>query len=183
MPALPTARRSNPSNDRNLVHQKELQQETAQMEKEAASALSKQSQNQLPDAASKPKAKENVPVGQDGQDASDMGVDTNDEETSGKEMSSDKKPRTKIHQNKVTKMISPRTKIQLNKVTWMEQKWMLIPILQTRLQMTRVPNPVQLWMLKRLSMTQMKRTKNQTLQNLLTRNSIQVKKSNNKLVE
>ena len=49
----------------------------------------------MPNATSKPKAKENVPVGQDDNDASDMDVDSNDEENSGKKMPSDQKAKDK----------------------------------------------------------------------------------------
>ena len=86
---------NNDENDDDSKKEKELQKETAQLDEEAVSALSKQSQNQLPDASSEPKDMEIVPVGQDDQDDSDMDVDTNDEETSGKEMSSDQKAKDK----------------------------------------------------------------------------------------
>ena len=49
----------------------------------------------MPNATSKPKSKENVPVGQDDHDTSDMDVDSNDQENFGKEMLSDQKAKKK----------------------------------------------------------------------------------------
>ena len=86
---------NNDENDDDSKKEKEMQKETAQLDEEATSSLSKQSQNQLPDSASILKAKENVPVGQDDNDASDMDVDSNDEENSGKKMPSDQKAKDK----------------------------------------------------------------------------------------